>query len=186
MVSLEQAVLALNHGQIIAYPTEAVFGLGCDPDNETAIRHLLDLKNRPDEKGLIIIASDISQLSSYINEEAISDAMWQQLNSTWPGAVTWLLPASTSISKLLTGEHDTIAVRVTAHPVAGKLCKLFNKPIVSTSANFSGQQPARSVEEVRQQFLDQIKFIVDGEVEAGASPSEIRDLMTNKIIRKGP
>ena len=182
--SVEQAVHALKQGQVIAYPTEAVFGLGCDPDNEAAIQHLLDLKHRPSEKGLIIIASAISQLDRYINAEAVSDEMWQQLNNTWPGPVTWLIPAGPSLSKLLTGEHNTIAVRVTAHPIASKLCQEFGKPIVSTSANFAGQDPARNVYQVREQFLDQVGVIVGGEVDRTASPSEIRDLLTNKVIRK--
>jgi len=185
VVSVEQAVQALKAGQVIAYPTEAVFGLGCDPDNEQAIRHLLDLKGRSETKGLIIIASDISELTNYLNQEMITEEMWARVKETWPGPYTWLMPASTSVSELLTGEHDTIAVRVTAHPIASELCRQFTKPIVSTSANFSGQAAARTVEEVRQQFLDQIEFVVAGKVDKDASPSEIRDLLTNKVIRKG-
>jgi L-threonylcarbamoyladenylate synthase len=185
LVSIEQAILALREGQVIAYPTEAVFGLGCDPDNEKAILQLLALKDRAEIKGLIIIAADIAQLSNYVNDALISEEMWERAKRSWPGPVTWLMPVKSTVSKLLTGEHDTIAVRVTAHPVASRLCKEFAKPIVSTSANFAGQPPARSAEEVQQQFLDQIKYIVAGEVDYNASPSEIRELHTNKVIRKG-
>jgi L-threonylcarbamoyladenylate synthase len=184
IVTVEQAVAALNHSDVIAYPTEAVFGLGCDPDDEQAIRHLLELKDRSQAKGLIIIASDISQLAGYINENLISDDMWARAKDTWPGPVTWLMPANASVSPLLTGEHDTIAVRVTAHPIASRLCRQFAKPVVSTSANIAGQPPARSAEEVQQQFRDRIKCIVAGEVDASISPTEIRDLLTNTVIRK--
>jgi L-threonylcarbamoyladenylate synthase len=183
--SVDEAVTALRQGQVIAYPTEAVFGLGCDPDNEQAIQHLLELKDRPGQKGLIIIAADISQLSDYINEQMIDEEMWTRAEETWPGPYTWLMPAKETVSNLLMGEHNTIAVRVTAHPVASKLCRKFAKPIVSTSANYSGQAPARSAEEVQDQFLEHVKYIVDGQVDRNASPSEIRDLLTNKIIRKG-
>lgn len=169
---------------MIAYPTEAVFGLGCDPDNEQAINRLLALKERHEHKGLIIIAADVSQLQNYVREDLISDEMWQRTQETWPGPVTWLMPAQTSVSRLLTGDHETLAVRVTAHPIAHQLCEHFAKPIVSTSANKAGFEPARSITELNQQFSTGLSCIVDGEINLNASPSEIRDLVTNKIIRK--
>jgi len=169
---------------VIAYPTEAVVGLGCDPDNEQAISRLLALKQRPEHKGLIIIAADVSQLLNYVREDLISIEMWQKTQDTWPGPVTWLMPAQTSVSKLITGDHETIAVRVTAHTIARQLCEHFGKPIVSTSANKAGFEPARSIAELNQQFDTGLSCIVDGEINPKASPSEIRDLMTNNIIRK--
>jgi L-threonylcarbamoyladenylate synthase len=145
---------------------------------------LLTLKDRSQAKGLIIIASDISQIVGYINEEFISDEMWERAKATWPGPYTWIMPAKASLSPLLTGEHDTIAVRVTAHPDASQLCRQFAKPVVSTSANIAGQPPARSVQEVQQQFHGRVKCIVAGEVDASISPTEIRDLLTNTVLRK--
>jgi L-threonylcarbamoyladenylate synthase len=184
IASVSEAVSALMIGDVIAYPTEAVFGLGCDPDNEQAIKRLLALKQRPEHKGLIIIAADISQLLNYVSDDQISNEMWQRVRESWPGPVTWLMPAQPSVSALLKGAHETLAVRVTAHPVARQLCELFGKPIVSTSANIAGANPARSVKELNQQFNDRLSCIVDGDINRDASPSEIRDLASNKVIRK--
>ena len=184
IASVSEAATALRLGEVIAYPTEAVFGLGCDPDNEQAIQRLLSLKQRPEQKGLIIIAADVGQLASYIAADQISDEMWQQVKKTWPGPMTWLMPVQTSVSKLLTGDHDTLAVRVTAHAVARQLCEQFGKPIVSSSANRTGLEPARSIEELNRQFDTGLSCIVSGDIDPQASPSEIRDLVTNKVIRK--
>lgn len=180
--AIESAVAVLQKGGIIAYPTEAVFGLGCDPDNEVILKRLLRLKLRPVDKGLIIVAASFDQLLPYIRP--LTDKQKHKLDSTWPGSVTWLLPVSDSVSGLLCGKHKTIAARVTAHPIASTLCQRYGKPIVSTSANLSGQAPARSAKEVKMQFKDQIDFIVDGEVDLEANPSEIRDILTGKITRK--
>lgn len=158
-----------------------MFGLGCDPDNDRAIKDLLDLKQRPIDKGLIIIAAEVKQLEPYV--DMLSDQLWQKAILSWPGAVSWLMPACSSVSKLLTGTHDTIAVRVTAHPVARALCEKFGKPIVSTSANKTDQPPARYAQDVYDQFADQVSCVVDGEVDILSTPSEIRDLISDKIIR---
>ncbi len=168
-------------GGVIAYPTEAVFGLGCDPDNEHAIQVVLDLKQRSADKGLIIIASAVKQLEAYV--DTIPDALWQRAIATWPGPVTWLMPARSSVSRLLTGKYKTIAVRVTAHPIAKKLCEEFGKPIVSTSANKTNQPPALTVEDVYDQFHEQVNCVVSGEVDTQSKPSVIRDLASNKVIR---
>lgn len=179
--SITEAVQALSIGEVIAYPTEAVFGLGCDPDNEQALQTLLDLKQRPAKKGLILIAASIEQLRRYI--QPLSDQQLERCLQSWPGPVTWLIPKSDVVSPLLSGMHETLAVRVTAHPVARELCRAFGKPIVSTSANLAGANPARSIDEIQRQFAGKINSIVDGQVDITASPSEIRDLKTNSIIR---
>ena len=179
----DSAIQTLRQGGVIAYPTEAVFGLGCDPDNHQALTNLLELKQREPSKGLILIAADAAQLTPYIAK--IDDTLMQRALVTWPGPYTWLFPCADNLNPFLVGEHKTIAVRVTAHPVVRALCLAFGKPIVSTSANISGHAPARSVDEVKSLFGDRIKIIVDGEVNIHAKPSEIRDLQSNKIIRSG-
>jgi len=179
--TISQATVALKQGAVIAYPTEAVFGLGCDPDNNQAIETLLDLKQRSADKGLIIIASAVEQLDAYV--DSLSDQQWQTAQDTWPGPVTWLMPARTSVAKLLTGRHATIAVRVTQHPVARALCEHFGKPIVSTSANRTDQPSALTAADIVEQFGQQINCIVDGVVDLKSAPSEIRDLLSGKIIR---
>lgn len=181
--AIDSAVAILKQGGVIAYPTEAVFGLGCDPDNEAALDRLLKIKQRPAEKGLIIIASSIEQLEPYI--QPLTSEQLNKLAASWPGPVTWLLPVKAAVSGLLRGIHSTIATRVTSHPVASELCRQFGKPVVSTSANIVGQEPARSVGEVNKQFGDVLDYVLDGEVDRKARPSEIRDLITDKIIRAG-
>lgn len=180
---LDNAIQALCAGEVIAYPTEAVFGLGCDPDNHSALLQLLALKQRAASKGVILIASEFSQLQPYLAR--VDDKLLQRALATWPGPYTWLIPCATHVDPLLIGEHNTIAVRVTAHPIASALCRAFGKPIVSTSANLSGHPPARSVSDVQAQFGNRIATIVDGEVDLNAKPSEIRDLISNSVIRSG-
>lgn len=178
---IDAAIEKLRNGGVIAYPTEAVFGLGCDPDNRSALQRLLTLKQRSPSKGLILIAADVSQLAPYIG--SVDEVILQRALKTWPGPVTWLFPRANKIEPLLVGDYTTIAVRVTSHPVVRELCLGFGKPIVSTSANIAGDPPARSVTELKAQFADQLDVIVDGSVNLQAQPSEIRDLLTNKVIR---
>ncbi len=113
-------------GGLIAYPTEAVYGLGCDPENGHAVRRLLALKARPEHKGLILIAADWAQLEPYVR--GLGQTAMAAIHATWPGAVTWLLPARRETPRWLTGEHQTLAVRVTAHPLAAALCRQWGGP----------------------------------------------------------
>lgn len=178
--SIRQAVKTLRAGGVIAYPTEAVFGLGCDPWNEDAVARVLDIKQRPWHKGLILIASDFNQLTDFI--EPLSPEILQQIEATWPGPVTWLLPAKDTTPDYLTGEHNTLAVRVTAHAHTVALCRAAGHAIVSTSANLSGQQPAKTIRQVRWQ-LPHVDAIVTGHCGGATKPSQIRDAQTGAIIR---
>ena len=178
-------IQTLNQGKLIAYPTEAVFGLGCDPDNERAVKSLLDLKKRPMSKGLILIASSTEQLSPYVDFSQLNPEQSQRVMDSWPGPHTWVLPKTERVRSWLSGQFDTLAVRVSAHPVVRSLCDEYGKPIVSTSANLSGDEPCRMVEEVSQKLGEWLGFIVEGECDPDANPSEIRDARTNQILRKG-
>lgn len=168
---------------IIAYPTEAVFGLGCDPTNDTSIQALLDLKQRPRDKGLILIAADYSQLLPFVDDQAIGQDKRYAVFSHWPGPVTLLLPARPSVSKLLTGGRHTIAVRVTAFEPARELCRKLGTALVSTSANPAGQEPARTADQVREYFGDAISWMMESEVGNAKSPSRIIDPLTNTVFR---
>lgn len=173
----------LEAGGIIAYPTEAVFGLGCDPLNPEAVMRLLAIKQRPWQKGMILIASNQSQLTPYLQPLDASTA--QQLSDTWPGPVTWLLPARDDVPWWLRGTHRTLAVRVTAHPLASALCEAFGGPIVSTSANLAGHEPARRALTVRRELGEQVDYILHGALGDSHRPTEIRDAQTGRIIRAG-
>lgn len=177
---LRRAVQTLEAGGVIAYPTEAVFGVGCDPWDDNALIDLLTLKQRPWHKGLILIASDFNQLQDFI--QPLPAEMLKQVQQSWPGPVTWLLPVRQEVSPLLTGEHSTIAVRVTAHPLAQKLCRAFDGAIVSTSANIAGLRPAKNVHQVRWQ-LPGIDYVLPGALGGASRPSEIRDAETGAKLR---
>ncbi|WP_404400911.1 Sua5/YciO/YrdC/YwlC family protein [Idiomarina seosinensis] len=170
-------------GGVIAYPTEAVFGLGCDPTDDTAIKQILALKRRPVEKGLILIAADYSQLLPYIDDRAIPQDKRFQVLSHWPGPVTLILPARKSVSEWLTGGRDTIAVRVTAFEPVRALCRKLGTALVSTSANPAGEEPARTADEVRSYFGDQLSWVWDAETGGARSPSKIIDPLTEKVFR---
>ncbi|ELR63150.1 YrdC/Sua5 family protein [Photobacterium marinum] len=185
MENLSQVVAALKQGDVIAYPTEAVFGVGCDPDNEQAVMKLLALKQRPVEKGLILIAADFEQLTPYVDDSQLTDEQMQRIRATWPGPVTWVMPTKPGVPKFLTGQFDTIAVRVTDHPLVQELCRQFGKPLTSTSANLTGQVPGRTAEEVKQQLGEFLPAILQGETGGRDNPSEIRDAITGKVFRQG-
>jgi len=177
------AITALNQGFVIFYPTEAVFGLGCDPDNEQAVMDLLAIKQRSVDKGLILIADNYSQLLPYIDDNKIPMDKRPEIFSSWPGAVTWILPASDKAPKWLTGKFDSIAVRVTNHADVKALCSEFGKPLVSTSANLAGCEPVKGIDEAKQVFINKNLFYVQGELGLGNKPSQIKDGMTGAVIR---
>lgn len=177
---IRQAVLSLNQGKVIAYPTEAVYGLGCNPWHENAVYSLLDIKDRPWQKGLILIAANIEQLEDFI--EPIHSALAHEIHASWPGPTTWVLPAKKGVPEYLRGEHDSIAVRVTAHHQTADLCRQFGGAIVSSSANLTGKKPAKSSREVRWN-LPKIETVLSGQCGGANKPTQIRDGQTGDILR---
>jgi L-threonylcarbamoyladenylate synthase len=181
---LMTVVQALHRGVVIAYPTEAVFGLGCDPDNQQAVDYLLSLKQRSREKGLILVAANYSQLKPYVDASSLSEQVQQEIFLHWPGPTTWLIPAQQKTASWLTGQFTTLAVRVSDHPIVQQLCLAFGKALVSTSANLSGLPECRTLAEVRRQFGERV-MLVEGALGGRMNPSEIRDATSGKLIRRG-
>ncbi|MEA3411933.1 MAG: L-threonylcarbamoyladenylate synthase [Pseudomonadota bacterium] len=179
--SLLAAARTIRKGGLVAYPTEAVFGLGCDPRNTNALRRILRLKQRDASKGLILIASSFCQLRPYIT--AVPEDVLARVRTTWPGPVTWLMPARPWVSQLLRGRHESVAVRVTAHPVAAALCRAAGMAIVSTSANISGGVPARTSGQATARFGARVDYVLSGSVDRTASPTRICDLQTGRVLR---
>lgn len=177
---LDEAAELLRTGGVLAYPTEAVFGLGCDPDNRTAFEKIFALKQRPPEQGVLLIAASFQQIEDWIDAppEAISRAL-----DTWPGAYTWVFPRSPRVPEWVAGGHSGIALRVTAHAGAAALCRAFGGPIVSTSANIHGQPPARSARECEAMFGSALDGILHGETGGLSRPTPIADAVTGAIIR---
>ncbi len=180
---LREAVRRLRAEQIVAYPTEAVYGLGCDPRNAAAVHRLLGIKKRPPGKGLILIAAGFPQLEPFL--KPLDATLRSRLDRTWPGPVTWLIPASEEVPRWLRGDHDTLAVRVTAHPLAAALCRAWRAPLVSTSANISGRPPARCALSVRKQLGSLVDYVITGAVGNAQRPTEIRDLRSGRVVRPG-
>lgn len=185
VIDLSNALNALHNQGVIAYPTESVFGLGCDPDCELAIAKILQIKNRPAHKGLILIAANIEQLKNYADFNSLDAQQLAAINKTWPGPFTWVIPAQKSLCKLISGDFDSVAVRVSAHPVVQQLCLQFGKPIISTSANLSGLEPCTTSRQVYDMFAGQplLACIVDAPVSGLSAPSQIYDARSGKRLR---
>jgi len=177
---LRQAARALRSGSVIAYPTETVYGLGCDPLNPYAVETLLTIKQRPMSKGLILIGATLEQLLPYIN--VTDEPLLQKLQASHPRPTTWVVPARPATPAWLCGHHDSIAVRITSHPLAAQLCAVFGGAIVSSSANPARLPPARSALTVEHYFHDRLEVILHGGTQTG-QPSEIRRLLDDRIIR---
>ncbi|MGC3873765.1 L-threonylcarbamoyladenylate synthase [Halomonas sp. GXIMD04776] len=177
---LNSAIARLREGGVIAYPTEAVWGLGCDPDNAAALQTLIDLKQRDPAKGLILIAGDIHQLDPWLKGLDAVDR--QRLAASWPGHVTWLVPDNGRSQPLLRGEHASVALRVSDHPLVAELCAAFGGPVVSTSANHAQQPPALDSATVHAYFGSAVQ-VVEGALGGYARPSTIRDLRSGEILR---
>ncbi|MDX1695183.1 MAG: Sua5/YciO/YrdC/YwlC family protein [Ketobacteraceae bacterium] len=182
-----QAQITLSQGGVITYPTEAVYGYGCDPFSQDAVARLLAIKDRPWQKGLILIAANQEQLAPLLSD--LTPEQQQQLDDTWPGPVTWLVPDPQDlVPRIVKGEHGSVAVRVCGHPLARRLCEQWGGPIVSTSANRSGEAPCYTELSLRQRLQHlplwyQPDAIVGGPTLGLDKPSVIRDLITGDIIR---
>lgn len=180
---LRLARRAIDAGGIVAYPTEGVYGLGCDPLNSDAVERLLAIKHRDAGRGFILIASNREQLSPYL--DPVPASVEQNLAESWPGPVTWILPAAPDTPDILTGGRHTIAARVSAHPLVRALCDTCDAALISTSANLSGHPPARSALTVRRTLGDAVDFILSAPLGGRSRPTEIRDAATGKVIRPG-
>ena len=178
--AIKQAAAACHHGGVICYPTESVFGLGCDPQNHIAVMSLLQLKKRPANKGLILIAASIEQLQPYIKA---SPKELKKL-ATPSSPTTWLVDPSTFTPCWITGQHKKIAVRITQHPVAKQLCNQLRHPIVSTSANPAGKKPAKTILKSRIYFKDNVDYYLCAQTGGLNKPTQIIDLDSNTVIRK--
>ena len=181
--NLSPEVQALQNGEVIIYPTEAVWGIGCDPRNEAAVEKLLAIKQRPKHKGLILIANDYGQVLPFVADKKIPMEKRADIFSRWPGPVTWLLPAADDAPAWITGGSDLIAIRVTDHPTVKRISREFGGPIVSTSANITGTEPSQSLVELKQLFEGQVAVFVDEALGSNPQPSTIINAFTGQVVR---
>ena len=180
--NLDTLVDIMNQGGVIAYPTESVWGLGCNPWNQKAVNKILSLKKRSPEKGFILVGSHISQFSSLI--ETLTTAQKKTLEGSWPGPHTWVIPDDTQWAPdWVRGHFSTVAVRVSQHPEIVALCNALMQPIISTSANTSGKAPLVDQNAVETTFSNTIDAIFSGTIGKHKKPTTIQDLFTGHTIR---
>jgi L-threonylcarbamoyladenylate synthase len=180
---IRRAVTCLQKGGVIAYPTEGVWGLGCDPYHAAAVERLLQLKQRPVEKGLILVAATMKQIAPLLSP--LSAAQLLLLKQSWPGPVTWLLPDPDQLVPVwIKGQFTTVAVRVSAHPIVVRLCSAFGGPLVSTSANPASLSPATNQLRVLTMFGSRLDYVVPGKLGGLLGPTKICDLNSTDVIRK--
>lgn len=180
-LAIRRAAALVRAGGVIAYPTEAVWGLGCDPLDSEAVARILAIKERPASMGLILIAAGMAQLEPWI--EPVSHEVEARVAATWPGPVTWVFPAQPWVPFWVHGGRGSLAVRVSAHAQCAALCREVGHPVVSTSANRSGHPPARTAAQVRRWLGNDLDFILGGATSGRARPSEIRDALTGRAFR---
>lgn len=182
-LALSQAVAALDAGGVIAHPTESVWGLACDPANPRAVARLLRLKNRPLEKGLILVSGSEAHFSRLL--QSLDRARQNRLRQSWPGPVTWLVPHRGLVPPWICGAHSSVAIRHSNHPFTAALTEAFGGAIVSTSANPAGCQPARHKFQVLRYFGKGLDYVGGGATGGQSAPSEIRELSSGRVLRAG-
>lgn len=176
------AVHVLRQGGVVAHPTEAVWGLACDPFSEQAVQRLLDLKGRPSEKGLILISSDIKHFAGLL--APLSEGLQTQFCVKQTRPTTWIIPdLLNQVPEWVRGQHQGVAVRISDHPVVHALTSGFRGPVVSTSANPAGKPPAMGVGDIRRYFTGQVDYTVNGRLGGEDKPSKIIDLQTGRVLR---
>lgn len=186
---VKKAVRVIEAGGVIAYPTEAVWGLGCDPDNRDACLALLQIKQRPVEKGMILVAALVSQFARLL--AALPRVQQQQLQQAWAdqartGPVTFLVPdPHDQVPWWVKGSHGAVALRVSLHPIVQQLCRALDAPLVSTSANVAGAAPAASRLMVEKTLGRQLDYVLPGALGGATRPSQIIDLGSGRVVRAG-
>lgn len=179
---IERAARVVLAGGVVAYPTEAVWGLGCLPLERSAVLRIIALKRRSWRKGLLLVAADLEQLDPYI--DLSQTALRDDIVRSWPGPNTWTVPARPFVPDWLTGGRDTLAVRVTAHPVARALCACAGQALVSTSANVSRRPPLKRALIVRRELGREVDCVLPGPLGDAARPTTIRDGRSGDIVRQ--
>lgn len=180
-LAIARAARIVRAGGVVAYPTEAVFGLGCLPLHRCAVQRVLAIKRRSWRKGLILIGANLAQLERFV--VLPPEPRRSEILASWPGPVTWVLDARRGTPRWLRGSHNSLAVRITAHPVARELCVRAGQALVSTSANVSRRPPHRQLLPLRCQLGRSLDYLLAGELGGLAQPTVIRDGRTGRMLR---
>ncbi|HEY5020084.1 MAG TPA: L-threonylcarbamoyladenylate synthase [Steroidobacteraceae bacterium] len=157
---LEAAVQALRDGELVAFPTETVYGLGAHAAHPAALRRLFELKGRPTSHPLIVHLDSVRFLTRWARD--VPPAAERLAEAFWPGPLTLVLPRAYNVQALVTGGQETVAVRIPAHPMAQQLLTAFGGGIAAPSANRYGRVSPTRAEHVREEFGDAVRVILDG------------------------
>lgn len=179
------AVEALKRGEVIVFPTETFYGLGADALNENAVERVVSLKGRNPDSPIAVIIADREMLTEIVTE--IPSMAERLINRFWPGPLTLVLPAPKGLPLSLLNRDGKIGVRVSSHPLATRLARELGRPLTATSANLSGKEPARTIQQARSYFSGKIEIFLDGGRLAGTSGSTVVEICHNelKIVREG-
>ena len=180
-VNYTKAVTLLRANGVIAYPTESCFGLGCNPKSASAVQRILKMKRRQQSMGVILVGGNLDHILPYLDNSAIP--LLDKAMLTWPGPVTWILPAAKCVPHWITGQHQGLAVRISNHPGVKKLCHRFNGAIVSTSANPHGMPSARNSQQTAYYFGKKVDYILSGITSGNSRPSKIMNGETGLVLR---
>ena len=181
---IHQAIETLKNGGIVAFPTDTVYGLGANASSHDAILRIYEAKRRPRRLALPLLLADVSQIPSVARD--MPEIAWLLAKHFLPGGLTLVLYKSPSVSSLITGESEKIAVRVPAHPIPIALLEGLDAPITGTSANLTGRPSPLTTQEVHNQLGDRVDLIIDGECPGGVV-STVIDITTDpiRILREG-
>lgn len=180
-LAIARAARVVRAGGVVAYPTEAVFGLGCLPHDRCAVMRVLAIKRRSWRKGLILIGATLEQLERYAMLPP--EPRLHEVLACWPGPYTWVLDARHDTPAWITGGRPSVAVRLTAHPIAAELCLAVNDALVSTSANVSRRPPHRRLLKLRNDLGRRVDYVLAGPLGALAQPTVIRDGRSGRTLR---
>lgn len=181
---INTAATVIKSGGVVAYPTEACFGLGCAVGNKAGVKRVLALKNRSFEQGFVVVSDLLSRLKPYLDWDRLDAAQKDAIIASWPGPTNWLIPASVNCPNYLTGKHDTLAVRLSNFKPVSALCQASASPLISTSANLKGHPPLKTAQSVIDTFADTIDYIVDIPIQGLEYPCQIIDACSHKTIRQ--
>ena len=183
VLSAAECGLVCRNGGVVLYPTEGVWGLGCSPIDEDAVRRVLALKSREESKGLILIAASIAQLMPFLDITSLSEDRWDEISASWPGPNTWVIPASGLVPAFVRGAFQSVAVRVTSHPSVREMCNSFGGALVSTSANVAGAPSPLSFATVSSSIVSGVDAVCVGDTLGTGVASTIRDAVTGEVLR---
>jgi L-threonylcarbamoyladenylate synthase len=183
--TIEEAVAVLRAGELVAFPTETVYGLGADASNPDALKKIYAAKGRPRNHPLIVHLSSAVQIDYWA--AAFPNIARRLADTYWPGPLTLVLKRAMHVDKLVTGGQETIALRVPSHPVAQSLLQAFDGGIAAPSANRYGRVSATRAEHVRSEFGDSVRCILDGGASDVGIESTIVDVSGSEpaLLRPG-